>query len=113
MFAFWKLAKRPDEDAVRNAIFLPNTTDLRALGAPRKVGRPRMEWATSILKALQTIVPDPCDLQSLLGRAVKLSVFNEAICKHFAVFRTCIFTALITVAYAWFHTCSFKSIFKC
>ena len=82
---FGKIAKHPDTDPVRYAIFLPNTTDLRPSGAPRKVGRPRMQWSTSILKALQAIVPDPLKLQSLLGRAVKLSIFSEAIRKHFAV----------------------------
>ena len=44
-----------------------------------------MEWATSILKTLQSIVPDPYNLQGLLWRAVKLPIFSEVIRKDFAV----------------------------
>ena len=48
MMFIGRLARRPHNDPVRNAVFEPYSFVLRPLDGPRKVGRPRLAWGTTV-----------------------------------------------------------------
>ena len=47
---FWKLTVASSEHPCREYVFEDGATDLRRLSGIRRVGRPRMEWATEVHK---------------------------------------------------------------
>ena len=62
------LARRPDEDPVRQAIFEAGSVDLRGLPGKRRVGRPRKRWAPAVMEACLQAAGSKENLENLFRR---------------------------------------------
>ena len=51
MIYMGNVARRPDHDPVRSSIFQEGTIHLRPLSGMRRVGRPRLKWASTVFDA--------------------------------------------------------------
>ena len=82
---FGKLAKRPNTDPVREAIFKTGGVDLRDIKGPRRQGRPRLEWASEMKKCAERVAGSKENLLRMLRQAESSSVeWKHAVSKYTA-----------------------------
>ena len=62
------LARRPADDPVRQSIFEPTGVTLRPLPDKRRVGRPRLGWAPTVMQACVEAAGSEEALQSFFNR---------------------------------------------
>ena len=55
LLLFGRIARSPDSDMLRDLTFISGTLQ-PATGKLRKVGRPRLEWASCVAKVAHTVV---------------------------------------------------------
>ena len=56
LLLFGRIARSPDSDMLRELTFIPSTLQPATERFVRKVGRPRLEWASCVAKVAHTIV---------------------------------------------------------
>ena len=78
-----ELARRGDDDAVRRCVFLPGGIDLRTLPGPRRRGRPRISWATSVYNACIQLAGSHENLSAYFQRDDAAERAWQAALRHF------------------------------
>ena len=79
LILFGKVARAPDQDVLRQLTFCPGCLDLAANRFIRRVGRPRNEWASCLLKEAIGIAGSQAALEIMVQRPAE---WKAAVWRH-------------------------------
>ena len=83
-----RIAQLPDDDVVRESVFLPSSFELKRPGGPRKRGRPRMCWANEVHKQAVLAAGGADRLQQLWQTSPQArTAWQESVMRHCALLR--------------------------